>query len=381
MLRRIDRYVVSEIVGPFALGLLVYTFILLVQFFFRLADMIIKRGLPTGTVLELVAYYMPSVIVLTIPMSLLLAVLVGIGRLASDSELVALRSCGVSLYRILRPVLLVGLFFTGVNAWLMLDVVPRANAAHTRLLAEVVSRTLAADIEPRVFYNEFQGKILYVFDTSPDGRDWTGVFLADSVTSSDRPSDVVVAERGRLELTDEGERVVLDLENAVQHTFELSRPDRYETRRYEKMRIVLRDRYATEERVRSLGMKHVRGMTWGELGEVARDPASSTQLRTQARIHRQKMLAIPAACLVFALLALPMAFTNRRGGKSSGFAASIGIVVVYYVLLSQGEKAALADKMPAAVGLWLPNVVLAAVGLVLLVVRDRDRGLLPAFVT
>jgi LPS export ABC transporter permease LptF/LPS export ABC transporter permease LptG len=380
VLRRIDRYVLAEIVGPFSLGLLVYTFILLVQFFFRLADMIIKRGLPAGTVLELVTYYMPSVIVLTIPMSLLLAVLVGIGRLASDSELVALRACGVSLYRILRPALLAGLVLTAVNAYLMLDVVPRANTAHTRLLGEVVSRTLAADIEPRVFYNEFQGKILYVFDTSTDGRDWTGVFLADSVTSSDRPSDVVVAERGRLELTDEGERVVLDLVNAVQHTFELSRPDRYETRRYEKMRIVLRDRYATEARVRSLGAKHVRGMTWRELGEVARDPASSTQLRTQARIHRQKMLAIPAACLVFALLALPLAFTNRRGGKSSGFAASIGIVVVYYVLLSQGEKAALADRMPAVVALWLPNVILATVGLALLIVRDRDRGLVPAFV-
>src|SRR5262249_58405943 len=131
----------------------------------------------------------------------------------------------------------------------------RANSAHTKLLAEVVSRTLAAEIEPRVFYNEFQGKVLYVFDTSIDGRDWTGVFLADSVTSSDRPSDVIVAERGRLELADAGERVVLDLDNAVQHTFELTRPDRYETRRYERMQIVLRDRYTTEQREHSLAEK------------------------------------------------------------------------------------------------------------------------------
>jgi LPS export ABC transporter permease LptF/LPS export ABC transporter permease LptG len=377
VVRRIDRYVLSELVGPFGLGLLVYTFILLVQFFFRLAEMIIKRGLPAATVLELLADYLPSVVVLTIPMSLLLAVLVGIGRLASDSELIALRASGVGLFRILRPVFLAGLFLAGVNAYLMLDLVPRANTAHTRLLAEVVSRTLAAEIEPRVFYNEFQGKVLYVFDTSPDGRDWSGVFLADSVTSSDRPSDVVVAERGRLTLVDDGQRVLLELTGALQHTFELARPDRYETRRYEKMQIVLRDRYASEQRERSLGEKSVRGMTWPELRAVERDPATSGRLRIQARIHRQKMLAIPIACPVFALLALPLAFNNRRGGKSSGFALSIGIVVAYYVLLSQGEKAALAEKLPPAFALWLPNLLLGAVGLMLLVARDRDRPPVP----
>ncbi len=379
VLRRLDRYVLSEIIGPFGLGMLVYTFILLAQFFFRLAEMIIKRGLPAATVLELLRNYLPSVVVLTIPMSLLLAVLVGIGRLASDSELVALRASGISLYRILRPVMIAGLLATGITAYMMLDLVPRANSAHTRLLAEVVSRTLTAEIEPRVFYNEFQGKILYVFDSTPDGREWTGVFLADSVTSSDRPSDVIVADRGRLELADGGERVVLNLQGAVQHTFELTRPDRYETRRYEKMQIVLRDRYATEQRERALGEKSIRGMTWSELGVVERDPASSAQLRTQARIHRQKMLAIPSACAVFALLALPLAFTNRRGGKSSGFVLSIGIVVFYYTLLSQGEKAALADKLPAALALWLPNLVLGAIGIVLLRVRDRDRALMPLF--
>jgi LPS export ABC transporter permease LptG len=120
-------------------------------------------------------------------------------------------------------------------------------------------------------------------------------------------------------------------------------------------------------------------MTWSELGAVERDPASSAQLRIQARIHRQKMIAIPVACVVFALLALPLAFTNRRGGKSSGFALSIGIVVFYYTLLSQGEKAALADKLPPVLALWLPNLLLGGLGVVLLGVRDRDRTLLPQF--
>jgi LPS export ABC transporter permease LptG len=90
-----------------------------------------------------------------------------------------------------------------------------------------------------------------------------------------------------------------------------------------------------------------------------------------------KMFAIPAACLVMALLGLPLAFTNRHGGKSSGFAISIGVIVAYYVLLSQGEDAARIGRVSPAVAMWLPNLVLLSVGVVLLVLRNRDRGILP----
>ncbi len=377
MWRRLDRYVVSEIAGPLALGFLVYTFILLVSFFFRLADFIIKRGLGLRSVGELLFAYLPSIVVLTLPMSLLLGVLLGIGRLASDSELIALRASGTSLYRILRPVMLISLLLAAFNTYLMLELLPRGNLAFARLMAENATRTLSSAIEPRIFYNEFQGKILYVSDSSPVDREWKGILLADSVTTSDRPSDVIVAERGRLELADGGERVLLILEDAVQHTFDLARPDRYETRKYERMQMVLRDQFATEQRQQALGIKHVRAMTWEELRTAERDPTSSAQLRSSAAVQRQKMFSIPVACVVFGLLGLPLAFTNRRGGKSSGFALSIGIVMAYHVLLKNGEKAADAGETAPWLAIWLPNLVLALLGAFLLVMRDRDRSLLP----
>jgi LPS export ABC transporter permease LptF len=374
---RLDRYILAELTGPLALGLLIYSFILLIQHFFRLAELIIRRGLPASTVGELLLYYMPSVLVLTLPMSLLLAVLLGVGRLASDSELIAMRASGCSLYRILRPVLLLGLLFGSVNTYLMLELLPRGNSAYSRLILDIATRTLGTQFEPRIFYNEFPGKILYVFDMDPRGREWRGVLVADSVTTSDRPSDLIVAERGRLEVSPDGEQVALRLENAVQHTFELSRPDRYETRRYERMRTVLRDRFVTDERARAFGRKHARAMTYAEARDRSTDPEVTPRERADALVQIQKMFAIPAACPVFALLALPLAFTNRRGGKSSGFAFSIGIVVFYYILLSQGEEAALAGRLPAWLAIWLPNLLLGGIGFALLVARNRDRALLP----
>jgi LPS export ABC transporter permease LptF/LPS export ABC transporter permease LptG len=378
VLRRLDRYVLAELIGPLGLGLLVYTFILLMQTFFRLAEMIIKRGLPAGTVGRLLLYNLPSIVVLTLPMSFLLAVLVGVGRLASDSELVALRASGVSLFRILRPVMLLAALLAAFNTYLMLELLPRGNSAYLRLFLEIATRTLGSQFEPRVFYNEFQGKILYVFDIPPGSDEWKGVFLADSILSPDRPTDLLVAEKGRLELSPDGEQVSIRLEGAVQHSYDITRPDRYETRRYERLRMVLRDRFASEERTKMFERKSARSMSWSEAGAAAVDPTTTPQARASARVQRHKFFSIPVACLVFGLLALPLAFNNRRGGKSSGFAFSIGIVVVYWVLLSQGEKAAIAGEVSPATAMWLPNLLLGGAGLLMLVAKNRDRSLVPA---
>lgn len=372
---RLDRYVLGEIVGPLGLGFLVYTFILLLQFLFSSAEMIIRRGLPAATVGRLLLYSLPNIVVLTIPMALLLGVLVGIGRLASDSELVAIRSTGVSIYRLLRPVLVLSAFLALLNGFLMIYLLPQGNRAVSRLYLDILTRTVAQQVEPRVFYNEWQGKVLYVFETSTRGELWKGVFLADAVPSERQ--EVIVAKSGRLLVEDEGERVVLQLADAIKHSFDFHSPKRYETSRHETLRIVLRDRFLSTERARMSSRKGPRELTLDELRKLSRDISATPEQRRIARVGVHKMFAIPAACLVMGLLSLPLGFTNRHGGRSSGFAISIGVIIAYYVLLSQGEDAARLGKLPPGLAIWLPDVLLLAIGWVLLVVRNRDRGLLP----
>lgn len=373
---KLDRYILQEILGPLALGFLVYTFILLLQFLFSSAEMIIRRGLPVATVGRLLLYSLPNIVVLTIPMSLLLGVLVGVGRLASDSELVALRSTGISIFRMLRPVLLLAAALTIVNGTLMIFFLPRGNHAVSRLYLDILARTVGQQIEPRVFYTEWQGKVLYVFGTQGERNpEWHGVFLADAVPGERQ--ETIIAKRGRLRVESDGERVVLELHDATKHTFDLRTPRRYETSRHETLSLVLRDRFLSSERAKLTQRKGPRELTLAELKMVARDIAVEPEQRRLARIGVQKMFAIPSACLVMALLALPLAFTNRHGGKSSGFVISIGVIVVYYVLLSQGENAARLGKISPGLAMWLPNLVLLAIGIALLSLRNRDRGLLP----
>ena len=193
-MRRLDRYVFKEILGPVGLGFLVYTFLLLMQFLFRSAEMIIRRDVPADLVGKLLLLTLPNIVVLTIPMSFLFGILVAVGRLSSDSELVAMRSCGISLINLYRPILALSVLLTAGNLFLMVWTLPRANHALQSLRIDIVTGSATKHVEPRVFYEDWQNLVLYVFDTPDDSSYWQGVFVAQNQEGT--ASKVTVAARG-----------------------------------------------------------------------------------------------------------------------------------------------------------------------------------------
>lgn len=374
MLRRLDRYVISETLGPLALGFSIYTFIMLVRFLFRSADMIIRRGLSPGEVGWLVLYTLPNIMVLTIPMALLFAILIAIGRLASDSELIAMRASGVSLFTLYRPILLLSAVLTCVNVYVSAYLLPRANHAFQVQTLDILAKTAARQVEPRVFYEEWEGLVLYVWSIQPGTDVWDGVFLAPSVQQTQNA--VTVARKGRLQVDEAGESIVLHLEDAITHKVDLDRPQNYELIQHETLDVVLDDQFTTNQRARLTATKGVRELTLTELGRWMNDPHRDPELRRMARVEIHKKFSIPAACLVFGLFAVPLGFNNRRGGKSSGFALSIAVIMAFYVLLSNGEDAARLGRVPPWLAMWFPNLLFTALGVFLLVRRNQDRALL-----
>jgi LPS export ABC transporter permease LptF/LPS export ABC transporter permease LptG len=373
--RRLNQYIITEILGPLGLGFLVYTFILLIRFLFQSAEMIIRRGLPVSIVGQLLLLTLPNIVVLTLPMSLLFGTLIAVGRLSSDSELIAMRACGVSLLTLYRPILLLSGLATLLNMVLMIYVLPWGNHALQELRLEITTQSVAQQIEPRVFYEEWEGKVVYVFEVPQGSKRWKGVFLAESIPASSH-NQITTADWGEVLVDKAGERVVLRLYNAVQHKVDLNAPDRYEVSRHKRLDLVLDDQFASEQRAKISISKGLREMTLKELAEQRDDPASSAEQRNLAQVEIHKKFSIPVACLVFGLFALPLGINNRRGGKASGFALSIGVLIVYYVLINNGEEYARFGKMPPWLGMWLPNILLAVAGFFLLVRRNRDKSLL-----
>jgi lipopolysaccharide export system permease protein len=360
--RLISKSVVREIAPPFLLGFAGYTFILLVRTVFLMTDFFVRRSASLSEVAWLVLLSIPWMVVLTVPMAFLLGVLIGIGRLSGDSELVALRACGVGPASIYRPALATAAILS-VGVFLFYNsVLPRANEELTRSMARVAATSVVNLVQPRTFREPRPGVTLFFDRVGADGKSFEGVFL--KLGQDDERSDrVIVARRGALSL--EGDKLWLDLFSSVVHDVDPANPSRYRTNRNETQRILFSEDIEMTAQSRITYEKGLRAQSLGELLVTSRQMKNtSPQRRRLALVEIHKKFSIPFACFAFAVVGIPLAETSRRGGKGSGFALSLAILVLYYVLISNGETWAQEGRMSAPLAMWLPNLVLLALGLV-----------------
>ncbi|HEY3171654.1 MAG TPA: LptF/LptG family permease [Thermoanaerobaculia bacterium] len=371
-MRLISRSVLREIWPPFLLGFAAYTFILLVRTIFLMADFFVRRSASLSEVAWLVLLSIPWIVVLTLPMAFLLGVLIGIGRLSGDSELVALRSCGVGPGALYRPTLgAAAVLSAGVFLFYNL-VLPRANDELTRSMARLAATSVVNLVEPRSFREPRPGVTLFFDRIGADGRSFDGVFLKLG-EDDERNNRVIVARRGALAL-DQG-RLWLDLFSSIVHDVDPANPSRYRTNRNEFQRILFSEDIEETVQSRITYEKGLRAQSLSELLKIARRLRGvSPERRRLALVEIHKKFSIPFACFAFAFVGIPLAETFRRGGKGSGFAISLAILVVYYVLISNGESWAQDGRMNAALAMWLPNLVLVGFGLAASRRAGRERG-------
>jgi LPS export ABC transporter permease LptG len=403
----LTRYVLKEMIGPTALGFAFYTSIIAMRLLFDLAGMIIRRSLSAGAVGELLLYSLPNIVVLTLPMSLLFGILIAIGRLSSDSEIVAMRALGISTRKIYRPVFLFSFLVFLITLYLINYVLPKGNARFVALRAELTAASAERVVKPRVFHTEYENLMIYVNDVDPTTGQWKGVFVADSRGDNSQDATtpaqaaqqaaarrededtvgglaqqssgqrVIVADRGNITLERPSKAIWMNLSGAETHVWDPGKPDRYDRTESATQRILLPTRSSGTTFDTNTLARSFREMNLGELLSQERQLSRSRSLsdrynRNIALVEIHKKFAIPFACIAFGVLGLPLGITNRRGGKSSGFSLSIAIIVGYYLMLTNGEELAGSGKIPPAVGMWSANVILLAVGIYLLSRANRD---------
>ncbi len=402
----LTRYILKEMVGPTFLGFGFYTSIIVMRQLFELAGTIIRRSLPGAVVGKLLVYSLPNIIVLTVPMSLLFGILIAVGRLSSDSEIVAMRALGISTRTIYRPVFLFSAVVFLLNLYLMNYVLPKGNQQFVSLRAEIMTSTVEKAVKPRVFFDQYNNVVIYVNDVDATTGQWKGVFVAD--TRGDQSRDVstpremaqqaastskeesvgalsnqgagqriIVAETGNLSIIKPQKDIWMNLFGAETHIWDPARPDRYDRTRNQTQRILLPssdssfDASSVSRSFRELSLRELIEQE-RQLGRGLSD--SDRVDRNRARVEIHKKFAIPFACIAFGVLGLPLGITNRRGGKSSGFSLSIAIILLYYVMLNNGEDLAVNGKVPPWFGMWAANILLLGVGIYLLGRANRETG-------
>jgi lipopolysaccharide export system permease protein len=363
VMRILDRYIVREVSRHAFLGLVVFTFVFLVPRLVRLMELYVRHIGSGAQILKLFLCIFPGVFVFTVPMATLIGVLLGLGRMSADSEIIALTSLGIGRRRILFPVgvlALAGALLTlTMTAWVGPAALRTLHAAE----AELVSSQISFQVQPRVFDERFPKMVLYVNDVSASGTQWRGVFVAETggesgsrVTLAD--SAVVIAEpkQGKLEL---------HLQGGTTHEF-----SRADTNHYSVTEFGQSD-WPIE--VTGLGSARPRQRSIPEQSMRALFAATKAGSR-EASVELHSRLAFPVACLVFALVAVPLGAQPRRGGRAAGSLLAVVLIAAYYLMLVMGAGLARQGKIPPATGIWMANVILAALGLVLLPRMEQFRG-------
>jgi lipopolysaccharide export system permease protein len=222
--RLLDIYIVREMLAPTAIGLLVFTFVLLIDQIPRLLAVLVARSADLGTILRVFLNLLPSILAVTIPMAFLLGVLLAFGRMASDSEIVALRAVGVSPLRLLAPVMMLAGVMTALTFYINAVALPRANQAHRELVFSLVVSKARTDVKPRTFNSDLlpAQMILYVQDIEPDTGVWKNLLIHD--TRDLRETKVILARTGQLRVDRDRQIVRIELGPGNQHSFFPSDP-------------------------------------------------------------------------------------------------------------------------------------------------------------
>src|SRR6185295_2407751 len=363
MPKLLDRYLVREILLPFFLWLLLLTFVLIMPPILQNAEQLIAKGVAWPIVLRVLLTLVPQALGITIPMALLLGILIGLGRLSADREFVALQACGVSIFRVMRPIVVLSLAACAATAYVMIVALPNANQTFRTITFNVIASKAESDIKPRIFFDQFPNRVLYVRDVPQTGG-WRDVFLADAT----RPGETTAyfAKQGRLNVDRVKQTVELVLEQGTRHTTFSTKPEEYEGSSFDRL-VLNMDAETVFPRTQL--MKGDNEKTIAELRETIAENTKNNAPTGSQYFTIQQKFSIPTACLVLALIGIALGVSNRKDGKLAGFVVGIGVIFVYYVLLWTSRAGAISGQLWPAFAPWIPNIVLGIVGIGLMIWR------------
>lgn len=361
-MKLLDRYIFSEIFKLFGLCLFVLMAILVLEKINFIANMTVGNAISGGELLRLILYTSPAFLVVTIPLAVLLSTLITFSRMSGDCEIIAMRACGVSFYRILFPVMLLAAAAGLLSLWLSIDVLHRGNYLFNSQIADYVSRRFTAALGERTFFDRFPGTVIYVNGKERESDLLKGVFIFDG---SDKNNPRLIAAREGMLARTPSDNIIFRLGGGTMYSGDAKTWRTMTFGEYEMVMDTGGQRHAF--------MKGERELSFGELRhEAAR--AQKPLERYTFEVERHKRLALPFACVVLALLAAPLGLQVHRGGGKGGIGLGIMLIVVNYILLMFGESLGREGKLPPIFAMWMPNLVMALLAAIFLFRAGRESG-------
>ena len=364
-------YIFREILHIFLIGLLVFTIILLMDKILKLIELIVSRGASVVLILKLLLYISPSFLVFTIPMAVLVAILLGFGRLSSDNEITAFKASGISLYQLYVPVAVFSVAAYLVCAFLVFYGLPWGNQGFRETLLQLAQSKSNIEIKERVFNDAFDGLVVYVDKVPIQGEKLEGILIYDEREKG--KYNTIFAREGFVANNPKTQEIMLKLVKGDIHRFE-PKNNLYQKVQFESYDLKLE--LATAFKAIAKKLKD-REMSIEEIRAKIATMKQRGQDTTSEEMELQKRYAIPFTCLIFGLIGVPLGIQPRRSGRSNGFVFSILIILAYYISLTAAEIFAAHRTISPLLAGWIPNFLFGGLGIYLLVKAGRESPFKP----
>ena len=360
-MRILTRYILREVTGHALIGIILFSFILFTRDLAQILELVVRNSAPLPSIAEIFFFVIPLTLTFSIPAGVLVGILVGLSRLAADSEVTAMRASGLGIWTFLR---VISIF--AVAAWVLALVngvylAPRSQAAMAHLQDRLKSSQASFEVQPRVFYEGFPRLVLYVENVkaAQGAAVWNGVFIAD--TSVPGAPRITLAKQGIL--VSEGPTTLhLHLTDGETHESDPDDPDHYQVSTFEQTDLPISLPEADANKAQEpapISQMSTAGL-WRQ-SAIKNNPLARWDL---IEVHRR--FALPTSCLVLALVGIPFGLSSRKGGKSTGFVLTILFVFAYYSVSLVGVALARQGKLPPPLGAWLADIVFLVAGVILI---------------
>jgi LPS export ABC transporter permease LptF/LPS export ABC transporter permease LptG len=363
-MRLLSRTLFREILSSALLGCTLFTLVLFLDLTRTLFAFLVRDSGSPRLVADLFALVIPQALPYAIPLGVLVGTLITLSRMSSDGEITAMRAAGVSGRRVAPPILAFGFLMTLVAAAASLWLTPWAIRERYKIQNQLISGQLTAEVQARVFQEQFPNSILYISDIPASSNTrWHRIFLADVTPSSDRgDSPRVTLASDAIAVPDAAQnRIQLSLSNAS--IYEAGK----DSSEYKVSSMGPRDQILEAQRNSEVApSRPVIEMDTGPLYKLAYGDLSDPERTLEARIEFNQRLALPFACMLLALTGIPLGVGSRRSGKSSAYVLTVALAFLYFMGLITAIHFGRQGTVPAGFAVWIPNLAFAVLGFAML---------------
>ncbi len=356
------KYALVELVVPFVMSLIVFTFIFLVGSMLQIADLLVNKGVSVWDLLEIISYLVPKLLSFTLPTAALTAILLVYGSFAQNNEILAIKTAGINIFKVMLPVLVVCFILSLIMLFLNDQVLPKAQYAYRKAVKEMVIKKPTAYLEEGRFIKDFKGYIVLI--NKIDGDKIEGVTIYQP--QAGKQTRTIIAERGDIVTTPDEKQIIIRLYNGTSDEPSLEKENEFYKMDFKTFEL---PPIGLEKEITAINKK-IKDLTIDELlGRMdLRNPEHEEQknLMNKLRTEFHKKISFSFSVFFLAMVGLPLAIITRRGEAVISFSLAMAVIAFYYILFVLMKTVALESPIPASIALWFPNVLMLVISFFLM---------------